>query len=186
VAYTASTPSGSGYEGIAIIQLCDASFNPQAAKPKLLQRPILPSWSARRARMSCCVSSRTTLTCGTRSARRRSSDTRSRLGSPCRNSAATLATIYQSVLISTANGAGPFELRDAHRQIDEYVAAGVTHIIFFDPARTVNGYAASRKRSSRSTRSGNYYRMLRISTGAPVRLHRRCQSSAGSIINTSG
>jgi hypothetical protein len=34
------------------------------------------------------------------------------------------------VLISTANGAGLFELRDAHRQIDEYVAAGVTHIIF--------------------------------------------------------
>jgi hypothetical protein len=33
------------------------------------------------------------------------------------------------VLVSTANSAGPFELGDARRQIDEYVA-GVTHIIF--------------------------------------------------------
>jgi hypothetical protein len=34
------------------------------------------------------------------------------------------------VLVSTANSAGPFELSDARHQTDEYVAAGVTHIIF--------------------------------------------------------
>lgn len=40
------------------------------------------------------------------------------------------ATIEKSVLISAANSPGLSAISDARRQIDEYVAAGVTHIIF--------------------------------------------------------
>ncbi len=53
-----------------------------------------------------------------------------RLDAHCRDLGRDPATIEKSVLVSTANSAGPFELSDARRQIDEYVAAGVTHIIF--------------------------------------------------------
>ena len=53
-----------------------------------------------------------------------------RLDAHCRDLGRDPTTIEKSVLVSTANSAGPFELSDARRQIDEYVAAGVTHIIF--------------------------------------------------------
>ncbi len=48
----------------------------------------------------------------------------------CRNIGRDPATIEKSVLVSAANSAGPFEISDARRQIDEYISAGVTHIIF--------------------------------------------------------
>ena len=57
-----------------------------------------------------------------------------RLDAHCRNLGRELATIEKSVLISTANGAGPSQLNEAHRQIVEYVAAGVT-FYFVDQAR---------------------------------------------------
>lgn len=53
-----------------------------------------------------------------------------RLEEHCRNIGRNPATIEKSVLISTANGGGPFALNEARRQVDEYIAAGVTHIIF--------------------------------------------------------
>ena len=57
--------------------------------------------------------------------------TRSRVSTDhCERAGRDPAAIEKSVLVSTANSAGPFELSDARRQIDEYVAAGVTHIIF--------------------------------------------------------
>jgi F420-dependent oxidoreductase-like protein len=48
----------------------------------------------------------------------------------CRSIERDPATIEKSVLVSAANSAGPFEISDARRQIDEYISAGVTHIIF--------------------------------------------------------
>jgi F420-dependent oxidoreductase-like protein len=48
----------------------------------------------------------------------------------CRKLGRDPATIEKSVLVSAASGGGPFELNDARRQIDAYIEAGVTHIIF--------------------------------------------------------
>jgi len=48
-----------------------------------------------------------------------------RLKDHCERAGRDVATIEKSVLLM-----GPFALADARRQIDEYVAAGVTHLIF--------------------------------------------------------
>lgn len=48
----------------------------------------------------------------------------------CREFGRDPGAIEKSVLVSAASSAGPFAISDARRQIDEYVAAGVTHIIF--------------------------------------------------------
>ena len=48
----------------------------------------------------------------------------------CRDLGRDPVTIEKSVLVSAASGGGPFALVDARRQVDEYVEAGVTNIIF--------------------------------------------------------
>jgi F420-dependent oxidoreductase-like protein len=53
-----------------------------------------------------------------------------RLDAHCHDLERDPGTIEKSVLVSSANSAGPFPITDAKRQVDEYHAAGVSHIIF--------------------------------------------------------
>jgi F420-dependent oxidoreductase-like protein len=53
-----------------------------------------------------------------------------RLEQHCASIGRDPATIEKSVLVSRANSGGPFELGSARRQVEEYAAAGVTHVIF--------------------------------------------------------